>query len=205
MSVRTASRQVRRPLTRGIVAGSAYGLVTGGLAGTPAFPIVGTFFGAVAGAGIGALLGAFTALALQPLTLVSTTRWAMRLAGGLIAGTLSAVVVSVLGRADTLLGPPAVLVVLATFLGACLAPWIAGHDGELPARSTVETGQKLLLAGTSGGAGLGAVVGLGIGLATYLPTSPVAMIEGSILGAMTGLLLTTMVLLAMLALKPSRR
>ena len=48
---------------------------------------------------------------------------------------------------------------------------------------------RLLQWGALIGASLGAIVGLIIGMLTYLPTSPFALVEGAILGAVSGVVL----------------
>lgn len=81
-----------------------------------------------------------------------------------------------------------------------LAPvrgWSAGSTAAIAKRS--------LIAGPMAGAALGGIVGLCLGVVAYLPTAPVAVVEGSILGATAGLVLSAVLFVATVTLRWARR
>jgi hypothetical protein len=181
-------------LARAVAIGSAVTAVVGGVGGTVSFPVVGTFFGVLLGAVAGAAIGGLDGVVLIVVTTITSSRGATRLvcaattilgwwalaAGGLIPGWWP-----IPGPANLL-----ILAAIAVVSGA-LAPIAAfgarpirlrRRSGEAPAAAVVK---KALRYGAVAGAGVGAAAGLVLGL-NYLPTAPVAVVEGAILGSVSG-------------------
>lgn len=159
------------------------------------------------GAAFGALVGVLTALAVLVLTALSAPRWALG-AGGLVVGGCLAVAVMWLVRPPV--GQPgglAALVTAAGLLGAGLGPLVAfGPAGAAGSRwpdhtALIALAKPVLVGGLAGGAAVGGVVGLVVGVVAYLPTSPVALVEGGLLGATSGLLVALVVLLVIVGVR----
>jgi hypothetical protein len=198
--------QVGPLLRRGAVLGATGGFLLGGAAGMWVFPFVGTFWLGVPGGALGALVGVLTALGVLVLTGLSVPRWALGAGGVVVGGCLSAAVMWLVRPPVGQPGGLTVLVATAGVLGACLGPPIAVGPATATPRwadpaAVVALAKPVLVGGLAVGAGSGGLVGLGIGLVTYPPTSPVAMVEGALMGATTGLLLAFVVLAVMIGLR----
>jgi hypothetical protein len=176
-----------------------------GLVGTAEWPVVGTFFGALTGAAAGAVLGLANGVMLAALTAVSSSRRGARLvtaATTLGCAVVAADVTDAAPRWDWML-PLAVGVVLAAAIGpfaafgvqpVVLGPWFR--------RWTVRDLMiRILVGGALAGAALGGLSGLVIGAITYLPTVPFAVVEGGVLGSVSGVLIALIVVAAVVAPK----
>jgi hypothetical protein len=170
------------------------GGVLGATVGTVDWPVVGTFFGAIGCASAGVTIGVADAALLTLLARRTRSKWAARVASGVVAA-------AGLGWASTLTGPAevprplaAALLAIALLLGAALGPLIA--YGAAPAPDGRPTGPgyasalaRFLRWGAALGGGAGAVTGLAIGIRAYLPTSPFAAVEGAAFGVVSGVAL----------------
>jgi hypothetical protein len=172
--------------------------VLGGIAGTIDWPVVGTFFGAVEGALAGAVVGVINAAALTLLAGWTRSRWACRGLSGVVAGVAAA------GGAQIYAGPvnvsrtvAVVLIATAAVVGAALGPLVAYGAEPVPASrlagARLPRVGRILGWGAALGAAAGAVAGLIIGMHTYLPTSPVAAVEGAVFGVVSGGVLACLV------------
>jgi hypothetical protein len=181
-------------LARAAAIGSGVGAVAGGVGGTVSFPIVGTFFGALLGVVAGATIGLLNGLVVLAVAELTASRGVTRLACAVtsIGGCLALLAGGLIPGWWPLRGvASAVLLTAIAVLAGALGP-IAAHGarpldlgrrlGEVPV-STYLT--KALAAGAVTGGTLGAVAGFVLGL-DYLPTAPVAVVEGGILGSVSG-------------------
>lgn len=189
LALRRSCVQCAVPLGRAVALGSGAGVVAGGLLGTIAWPVVGTFFGAWLGLELGVLLGIINGLLLAALVQVSTSHRVMR-AGA--AATSLACGLTAIGTLAPQAGwdalPPLVTV---TALSGLLAP-VAAFGAEpvdlgrrWGRRPPSDLAVRFLGAGAALGAAVGGLVGLLLGSA-HLPTLPFAIVEGGLLGAVSG-------------------
>lgn len=183
------------PLGRGCALFAGLGGVLAGIAATIGWPVVGTFFGAVEGALAGAALGALAAAALTILARWTRSRWAARgVSGAMAAAAAVGAVLIHAGPAGLPRAVAVVLIVAGVALAAALGPLIAYGMEPVPggwltaARLPRVLGRFLALGAGLGGAA-GAVAGLIIGIRSYLPTSPFALVEGAVFGAVSGVVL----------------
>jgi hypothetical protein len=201
------SPQVGPLLRRGAVLGATGGFLLGGAAGTWGFPLVGTFWWGVPGGALGALVGVLTALAVLALTGLSVPRWALGACGVVVGGCLAAAVMWLVRPAVGQPGGLAALIATAGALGAGLGPLIAfGPATTTGSRwpdhaAVIAVAKPVLVGGAAIGAAVGGVVGLVVGVVTYLPTSPVAMVEGGLMGATSGLLVALVMLLVVVSVR----
>jgi len=178
---------------------TAVAVLLGGTAGTLQWPIVGTFFEAIEAAPYGAVVGVFIALVTWP---IASERWAVRLVGGLTSGGAARCALL------TYSGPVKVTVIIgwsfviaSAALGVVVAPMVASGvevTSSRPGEPASERFGKYVVRGLVVGSGLGGVVGLIVGLFAYAPTAPFALIEGGILGAVTGVVASLLVATAVL-------
>ena len=187
-------------VVRGVVLFSAAALLVGGIAGTIQWPIVGTFFDAFRVGLYGPVVGLVVAFITAPM---ASCRWATRIAGGTICTAVALPTMlnyAILGRPIAFVGWS--LVVLSATLGIVLAPMVA-NGVELTASwrggSASDLFTTIISRGAIVGAVLGGITGLVIGLFTFAPTAPFAVVEGGILGTVTcsivSLLIAAVVLL----------
>lgn len=185
-------------IRRGAALFAGLGGALGGIAGTIDWPVVGTFFGAVEGALAGAVAGVIDAAALTLLAGWMRSRWACRGLAGVVAGMATA------GGALIYAGPvnvsravAVVLIATAVVVGAALGPLVAYGAEPVPASrlagARLPRVGRILCWGAALGAAAGAVAGLVIGMRTYLPTSPVAAVEGAVFGVVSGGVLACLV------------
>lgn len=178
------------------------GAVLGGAAGTVAWPVVGTSFGAAGGAAAGALTGVLASLALTVTVSGATRTWPTRVVPAFVA--LAAELAGVrLCRGGIGVPVPAgaVLMVLGVVAAAAAGPLIAhgvrpaaATAGPAPPALTLVRVSWLMVAGGAGAGGCaGALTGLIIGVAAYLPTAPFAAVEGAVFGSVTGASLACLV------------
>ena len=160
----------------------------GGVAGTLDWPIVGTFFGAVEAAPVGAIVGLLAAPALTLLGRRTRSRWAARTTSGVIAGMAAAAAVVIYAGPITVAPMvPIGLVAAAAVLGGVFGPLIAyGFEPVATAARMLHIGGLILIWGAALGAAGGGVAGFVIGVRAYLPTAPVAGVEGAVLGLVSG-------------------
>lgn len=198
-------------IVRGVGFATAAGAVVGGVVGTIDWPIVVTFFGALAGVGVGAVTGAVDGLVLAVVARWTRSRWFARGASGLVwlvAALLATSAGEQLVATRHLVGRAAVVAV-CLLLGAAVGPLIArGVEPVTRARDPAAVGLpqiagRLLLWGAAAGGGLGATAGVIIGIRAYLPTAPAALVEGAVLGAVSGVVFA--LLLAAVAVLPRLR
>lgn len=188
----SASRTVAT-VTRGVAFFALTGVALGGVAGTIDWPIVGTLFGAVGGALLGAVVGCLDGLILTLFSSRSQSRWVARSISGIIS-LLAAVTSALLyyGPVDVPRPIEVALVAMGVLIGAFVGPLIMsgiefGRDAAVASR--LRRSGCFVAWGAAAGASAGAAVGLVIGLRSYLPTSPVAAVEGAIFGAASGVTL----------------
>jgi hypothetical protein len=185
---------------RAMLVGSIAGAVVGGVIGTIDTPIVGTFFGALYGSVLGAMSGVTDGVLLTGLTSVTRSWWAARLVSALVWLLASRVAVAVNGPFTVLHYTVGQVIVaaLCVLLGAAVGPFIAfGGDRAVPVgRFAVvplsRLAPRVLVWGAAGGAAVGAVTGLVIGIWAYLPTAPFAVVEGAVLGSVSGTVLAVL-------------
>jgi hypothetical protein len=180
-------------LKRAVSLGAAVGAVTGGLLATLDWPVVGTFFGAGVGLATGAVVGLANGLALAAAVTVSRSPWMARLVAAvtsMLCGAVPAYLAHTAPHADWLV-PLGLGAVLAGGLGPFAVfgaqPLVLSpRFGQRPARDVLT---RVMVGAAAGGAGLGAIAGLVLGVVTYLPTAPFAAIEGGALGSVSGAIL----------------
>ena len=182
---------------RGVGLFAGLGAVLAGSAATLDWPIVGTFFGVLEGGLAGAVFGLVDAVvltAVATLAWATPSRWGARATSGVATG--ATVLLAVQGYTGPIAVPSpvtAAFLVIATLAGALFGPMIAfgmesRRAGSAPGRLP-RILRRFLAWGAGVGAGLGAVTGLVIGLRTFVPTAGFAVVEGAMLGAVSGLLL----------------
>jgi hypothetical protein len=176
-----------------------------GLIGSAEWPVVGTLLGVVTGSVAGAVVGLANGLTLAALTAVTTSRVGARLVAAVTSlgcAVLTAVVTDASPRWDWM-----VAVALGTVLAALVGPLAAFGtqpvvQGPCLARWSVrELLTRVLAGGAVVGAALGGLAGLVIGSITYLPTAPFAIVEGGVLGAVSGVLVALLVATAVVGPK----
>jgi hypothetical protein len=184
-------------LRRATCLGGLVGGVIGGLLGTVEWPVVGTFFGAGVGLAIGAPVGLANGVALVAALTSAGSRWLARLVAAvtsLACGVVPAYLTHATPHWDWV-----VPLVLGGILAGVLGPFavfgaqplvLSPRFGARPARDVLT---RVMLWAVAGGAGLGAVAGLVIGIATYVATSPFAAIEGGTLGSVSGAVIGVLV------------
>lgn len=185
----------RSALIRGAAFFAAVGGVLGGLAGTLQWPVVATFFGALEGAATGAVVGVVAGAALAMAARRTRSRWVARGTSAAIAGAAATGVALLYAQPPMV--PRAVAIAwgsAAFLLGGAVGPLIAfgmepARDGRLARGGLRRAVGHYLGWGAAAGAGIGGVTGLVIGIRVYLPTAPVAFVEGAVLGAVSGLVL----------------
>jgi hypothetical protein len=191
-------------LMRGICFGVSAGAVIGGVVGTADWPVVGTFFGALAGVLIGAGAGALDGAVLAEVAGRTRSAWTARLASAAVTSGFALIAVSRAGAFRSLghLPGSAALVTVCLLLGAVLGPMIAyGVEpisfgrGPLPVPLSRFVATWVRWGAVVGGV-LGGIVGLVSGVHAYLPTSPVAAVEGASFGSVSGVVLTLLLLTA---------
>ena len=184
-------------IVRGVGFAAGAGVVVGGVVGTIDWPVVVTFFGALAGVGVGAVTGAVDGLVLAVVARRTRSRWFARGASGLV-WLVAALLATSAGEqfaATRHLAGRAAVVAVCLLLGAAVGPLIArGVEPVTGARGPAavglpQTAGRLLLWGAAAGGGLGAIAGVIIGIRAYLPTAPAALVEGAVLGAVSGVVL----------------
>ena len=198
-------------VARAICFGCGAGAVVGGVIGTIEFPLVVTFFGAGIGAFVGAVAGVVDGVVLAGVARGGRSAWVARLASGVVASGFAAITASHHGPYRSLESVPgqATLVTVCFLLGAALGPMIAyGVEpisfGRGPAsRPLSQIAATLLLGGAAVGGTLGGIAGLVIGISAHLATAPFALVEGAILGAVSGVVLA--LLLGAAAILPRLR
>lgn len=176
-----------------------------GLIGTGQWPVVGTFFGAVTGFAAGAVLGLANGVTLAALTAITSSRWAARLvtaATSLGCGLGAAAITDTSPRGDWIV-PLAVGIVLAAAIGPFAAfgtqPVVLGpRFARWTARDLMA---RIIGGGAIAGGALGGLAGLVIGATTYLPTAPFAVVEGGVLGSVSGVLIALLVMAAVIGPK----
>lgn len=185
----TDARRLPRAV-RGAALFGAAGCALGGIAGTLDWPLVGTFFGGAEGGVVGAATGAVVA-ALAPIAVKS--RWAVGCVSAAIAGLVA--VAGLLAYDGPVQVPQAfaVAMVAASFLaGAWLGPMATSGVEMAKGPRQLEAVARLcryVRRGSIAGASIGAMSGLVVGLEVYVPTAPFAMLEGSLFGAVSGMVL----------------
>jgi hypothetical protein len=165
-------------------------VVAGGVLGTVAWPVVGTFFGAWLGLGLGFLLGIVNGMLLAALVRLPTTTHLM-LRGAAAATSLACGLIAMATLAPQASWDAVPPLVTITALSGLLAPLAA--FGAEPVdlgprwgrRSATAVGGRFVAAGATLGAVVGAVVGVLLG-AAHLPTLPFAVVEGGLLGSVSG-------------------
>ncbi len=189
-------------LQRATLLGAGAGAIIGGITSTFGFPIVGTFFGAIEGAISGGSVGVANGFAIAGVAAITPSRWNIRLSCAAITSSCAAALVflNVAPQwASSHTWGGLLFVLMCTVLAAAVAPFAAFGEQPLnprplaPQRSVAELFRRALAIGAIGGVGVGAVVGLAIGIMTYPPTCMAALIEGGILGEVSGILLALMV------------
>ncbi len=185
---------MRSVLGRGALFFAGLGCLIGGIVGTLQWPVVATFFGAAEGAAAGAVAGVLAGAALAVLAGWTRSRWAARGVAAVIAGA-AGLTVEIARTAPFVMPRAGAIAVVgaAALLAGVLGPLIAyGAEPVTVGRRAVAAGpvlRRFLGWGLGLGAGLGAATGLVVGIWAYLPTAPVAAVEGAFLGMVSGLFL----------------
>jgi hypothetical protein len=182
-------QQTGQIVGRSVLIGGAVGGVVGGIIGTLLFPIVVTAVGAVIGGVVGLALGFVNGLMLSLLRCFTQSRAA---APGIAALTTGGAI-ALLTRSDHSPGWNVIIGSVFVILATVVAPLAA--DGAEP----VDLGPRMkrrpfsqvvgvgVAIGAAIGGGVGMVAGAIIGGQAYLPTMPVAVVEGGLFGAGTGI------------------
>jgi outer membrane lipoprotein SlyB len=174
-----------------------------GLLGTLEWPVVGTFVGVLVGLVVGSAVGLANGASLAILTAATTSRWMARIVVAVTSLACAAIPAYLTGaslRWDWA-GP----LVLGIGLAGAVGPFAAFGVQPVvlhrrlrrwPVRVLV---RRIVASGAIAGAGLGGVAGLVIGVVAYLPTAPFAVVEGAVLGSVSGVLLAGLVAAALVA------
>jgi hypothetical protein len=185
--------------------GAGVGAASGGVLGTADWPVVGTFFAALAGGAVGGVVGVINGVTLAGSTTVTSSRWAARLVAALTSlacAVVPAYLMHASPRWDWIV-PLALGTVLAAGIGPFAAfgvqPVVLGP--RFRTRSVSDVAGRIVVGGLIAGAGIGGVAGLVLGLITYPPTAPFAVIEGAIFGSVSGVVLALLVAAAVVAPK----
>lgn len=165
----------------------AAGTLLGGVAGTVDWPLVGTFFGAIGGGSAGAFVGMVLGVILGLLVRRKWPPWSFRLTSAALGGsTAVAGAAAYHGPLSVPRSITATILVAAVVLTGYLGPLIATGLEPADARRARRVVARAVGAGCWLGAAAGGIVGLAIGVSSYLPTAAFALLEGAVLGAVSG-------------------
>ncbi len=165
----------------------AAGTLLGGVAGTADWPLVGTFFGAIEGGSAGAVVGVVVGVVLGLLVRREWPPWSFRLTSAALGGaTAVAGAAAYHGPLSVPRSITATILVAAVVLTGYLGPLIATGLEPAAARRAYRIVARAIGAGCWLGAAAGGIVGLAIGVSSYLPTAAFALLEGAVLGAVSG-------------------
>jgi hypothetical protein len=176
---------------RSVLIGGAVGAATGGVIGTFVFPIVVTLIGAIVGALVGFPMGLVNGLTLSLLRCFTQSRGAAPVVAALTTAGVVAGLTTAHWDNGWIIGIGALLVILATVFAPLAAEGAEPVDlgPRLRRRPFSQVVGAGVAAGAAIGGGLGMIAGAIIGGQGYLPTMPVAVVEGGFLGSGTGIVL----------------